>query len=183
MRVGSLNSPRAVAAVREAGCDLVCLMGARILSGRTIQALGVPVVNVHFSDPRLFRGLPAVVWEVLAGLSEIVPTVHVVAERVDAGPILVQAPVPIAYAGGLAATTRATMSRAHHVAAELLETAIRRYAAGEPPQLPFRPARLRTIPGFRQMLRAEWLCRRRSRSPDREDRESLPPVLPRPFRG
>lgn len=175
VRVGDLNSPEGIAAVRDAGCGLVCLAGARILSARTIRALGVPIVNVHYSDPRLFRGLPMVVWEVLAGLPDILPTVHVVTERVDAGPILAQAAVPIRYAGGLAATTRATMVAAQPVVCDLLERVIRGYAAGHAPSLPFEPARLRTTPSVRETLLADRLCRRRSRSNPEAGAGSEPP--------
>ncbi|MBV9172696.1 MAG: hypothetical protein JOZ81_21705, partial [Chloroflexi bacterium] len=41
-RAPTLNAPAAAQAVRSAGCELVCLMGARFLTRRTLQALGAP---------------------------------------------------------------------------------------------------------------------------------------------
>jgi len=91
LHVPTLNAPAAAEATRNFGCDLVCLMGARFLSRRTLRNIGVPVVNIHSSDPRWVRGGPVVVWEVLANRAAITLVVHEATEVLDAGAILAQA--------------------------------------------------------------------------------------------
>jgi Formyl transferase len=163
VRVGTANSAAAVAALREAGCRLVCVMNARVLTAPTLEAIGVPIVNVHLSNPRLFRGSHPVVREVLAGHEHIVLTVHEVAEEVDAGPILRQRPQPIRWRGGLGATVAATLASAWREAGDLLEEVLRRYAEGELEPQPFEPGPLLVTPSLREIVRAELVCRRRSR--------------------
>ncbi|MFN2433026.1 MAG: formyltransferase family protein [Gemmatimonadota bacterium] len=163
VRVPSANSPAAVDAIRRAACELVCIMDVRILSRRTMDGIGVPIVNVHLSDPRLFRGSQPVLWEVLHGRREIVLTAHRVTEEVDAGPVLEQVAAPIRYAGSLRATKRATLHQALPAIGDLLERVIRRHAGGTPEGVPIMPGPLCVLPSLRQLARAERLCRRRSR--------------------
>ena len=163
-RVPTLNAPAASEAIRAARCDLVCLMGARFLIKRTLTAIGVPIVNIHSSDPRFVRGGPVVIWEVLAGRPEIGLVVHEVTEVLDAGSILAQGAQPILYRGGLGATTAATMSAARPRVADLFEQVIRDFAAGSIKPVPFAPGPLKTTPRVRETVRAELLCRQRSRT-------------------
>lgn len=162
VRVPTLNSPTAIHAIIRAGCDLVCLMGARILTRRTLAGIGLPIINIHSSDPRWVRGGPVVVWEVLAGRPAITLVVHEVVEAVDAGAILAQGSQRVLYQGGLGATTEATMAAARPTVADLFERAIRDRLAGLPQRTPFQPGELRVTPALGEALRAERLCRVRT---------------------
>ncbi len=162
VRVPTLNAPAAAQALRAAGCDLVCLMGARILTRRTLEAISVPIVNIHSSDPRVIRGGPVVVWEVLAGRPEIALTVHEVVAAVDSGAIVAQGAQQVLYRGGLGATTHATMQAALPKVGDLFERAIRDFAAGAPHRTAFTPGPLKVTPSVGETLRAQLLCRQRS---------------------
>jgi hypothetical protein len=159
VHVGTLNSDKSINAVVGSNADLVCLMGARILTQSTLQRMPVPAINIHTSDPRFMRGSPSVVWEVLAGESEITLTIHRVTGELDAGAILVQAQHPIAYCGGLGRTAARTITSALPRIADLFLKAIEgirdQKLAGEP----FAPGPLRVTPPLLQTLRAELLCR------------------------
>lgn len=162
VRAPTLNSRIAREAIRSAKCDLVCLMGARYLTRPTLQAIGVPIVNIHSSDPRWVRGGPVVVWEVLAGRPELMLVVHEVTEVLDSGAILAEAAQEIVYRGGLGGTTMATMAAARSRVADLFEQVIRDVVAGTPHRIDFTPGSLKVTPSVRDSLRAELLCRHRS---------------------
>jgi len=164
VRVPTLNAPAAAEATRNFSSDLVCLMGARFLTRRTLRSIGVPVVNIHSSDPRWVRGGPVVVWEVLADRPELTLVVHEVTEQLDAGAILAQGAQPIVYHGGLGATTMWTMGAARSTVADLFDQVVRDAAAGAPRRTTFVPGILKVTPSVALSMRAELLCRRRSRS-------------------
>ncbi len=164
IRVPTLNAPLAIDAVRAgAGHDLVCLMGARFLTRRTLRGLAAPVVNIHSSDPRRIRAGPVVVWEVLVDEPELTPVVHEATDVLDAGAILAEAAQPILYRGGLGATTTATMTAARPHVADLFANLVRGLATGTASRTPFAPGPLKVTPSVRETLRADLLCRRRSR--------------------
>ncbi len=170
VRVPNLNRAAAIAAIVDARCDLVCLMGARILTAKTLDALRAPVVNIHSSDPRWVRGGPVVVWEVLDARSEILLTVHEVAAALDAGAILATASHRISYAGGIGSTTRRTMRAALPAVCDLFARVIEQHRDGTLQRAPFAPGELRVTPSVTQALRAEmlcWLCTRRQRTAGR----------------
>lgn len=164
VHVPNLNRPAAIEAITAAGCDLVCLMGARILSAKTITALGAPVVNIHSSDPRWVRGGPVIIWEVLDQRACIQLTVHEVVEALDAGAILATAEQRILYSGGIGSTTRGTMRAAHPVVSNLFARVIAEFRDRTVQRTPFQPGDLRVTPTVLQTTRAEILCRLRGPS-------------------
>jgi hypothetical protein len=161
--VPSLNATEAVEAVRFCGVHTSCLLGARILTGGTIQKVGHLILNGHASDPAFVRGRPPVVWEVLNGNRHICPTVHQVIPRLDAGPIYGQRLQEIIYGGGIGATMRATMKEARVRMTDLFAEVLIGVHAGAITPKEFHPGPVRTIPSVAQLIRAEILCRRRSR--------------------
>jgi hypothetical protein len=163
-RVPSLNSAEAVAAVRGCRADVSCLLGGRILTQRTIEELGHLILNGHASDPRFVRGRPPVFWEVLNGNRQICLTIHEVVAKLDAGPIYGQRSQEILYCGGIGATMRATMEQARARMTELFATVLIGVHAGGIAPKEFHPGPVRTIPRISQLIRAEILCRCRSRS-------------------
>lgn len=169
-RVSSLNSEACIEAVRRAGCDLVCLMGARILSKETLRALALPIINIHSSDPRFVRGGPPVFWEILYDHPDTMLTIHEVTDVLDAGAILEQAPQPILYGGGLGRTIEATMEAARPRIADLFQKTVLAYRHDAVRREEFEPGPVRVTPTLGETLRAEWLCRRRSR--DRLNRDA-----------
>jgi phosphoribosylglycinamide formyltransferase 1 len=88
-----------VAALREAGVDLVVLAGyARIFDPCVVRAYPYRILNIHPSLLPAFAGgmAPRPQRDALeAGVKVSGCTVHFVTEEVDAGPILTQAPVPV----------------------------------------------------------------------------------------
>lgn len=85
-----------VAALREKKVDLVCLAGyMRLLSPYFVAAFPNRILNIHPSLLPAFPGLEAQRQALEHGVKFTGCTVHFVDENLDAGPIVVQAVVPI----------------------------------------------------------------------------------------
>jgi len=86
----------AVAALREKKVDLVCLAGyMRLLSPYFVAAFPNRILNIHPSLLPAFPGLEAQRQALEHGAKFSGCTVHFVDENLDAGPIVLQAVVPI----------------------------------------------------------------------------------------
>jgi phosphoribosylglycinamide formyltransferase-1 len=86
----------AVAALREKQVDLICLAGfMRLLSPYFIQAFPNRILNIHPSLLPSFPGLEAQRQALEYGVKFAGCTVHFVDESLDAGPIVLQAVVPV----------------------------------------------------------------------------------------
>jgi phosphoribosylglycinamide formyltransferase-1 len=84
------------AALRESGVDLVCLAGyMRLLSAPFVQAFAGRVMNIHPSLLPAFPGLDAQAQALAHGVKVTGATVHFVDEKLDHGPIILQAVVPV----------------------------------------------------------------------------------------
>jgi len=88
---------RAVHAHLEAaGVELVCLAGfMRLLSGWFVETWHDRIINIHPSLLPSFKGIDAHAQAIAAGAKLSGCTVHIVRPEMDAGPILVQAAVPV----------------------------------------------------------------------------------------
>ncbi|MBZ5642849.1 MAG: phosphoribosylglycinamide formyltransferase [Acidobacteriia bacterium] len=85
-----------VAELRGANVDLVCLAGfMRLLSPYFVAAFPRRILNIHPSLLPSFPGLEAQRQALEYGVQFSGCTVHLVDETLDAGPILVQAVVPV----------------------------------------------------------------------------------------
>jgi phosphoribosylglycinamide formyltransferase-1 len=85
-----------VAELKQRNVDLVCLAGfMRLLSGVFIRAFPERILNVHPSLLPAFPGLDAQHQALLHGVKVSGCTVHFVNEELDAGPIVLQATVPV----------------------------------------------------------------------------------------
>lgn len=85
-----------VAALQEARVDLVCLAGfMRLLSPYFVQQFHGRILNIHPSLLPSFPGLEAQRQALEYGVKFSGCTVHFVDENLDAGPIVVQAIVPV----------------------------------------------------------------------------------------
>lgn len=79
-----------------AGVELVCLAGfMRLLSGWFVETWRDRVVNIHPSLLPAFKGIDAHAQAIASGVKLSGCTVHIVRPEMDAGPILVQAAVPV----------------------------------------------------------------------------------------
>jgi len=85
-----------VALLREKQVDVVCLAGfMRLLSPYFVAAFRNRILNIHPSLLPAFPGLEAQRQALEYGVKWSGCTVHLVDENLDAGPILVQAVVPV----------------------------------------------------------------------------------------
>jgi phosphoribosylglycinamide formyltransferase-1 len=85
-----------VAALREKNVELVCLAGyMRLLSRYFVGAFPNRILNIHPSLLPAFPGLESQRQALEHGAKFTGCTVHFVDENLDAGPIIVQAAVPI----------------------------------------------------------------------------------------
>lgn len=85
-----------VAALREKKVDLVCLAGyMRLLSPYFVAAFPNRILNIHPSLLPAFPGLEAQRQALEHGVKFAGCTVHFVDENLDAGPIVIQAVVPV----------------------------------------------------------------------------------------
>ena len=85
-----------VAALEEKGVELVCLAGyMRLLSPYFVRAFPNRILNIHPSLLPAFPGLEAQRQALEHGVKFSGCTVHFVDEHLDAGPIVLQAMVPI----------------------------------------------------------------------------------------
>jgi len=80
----------------SADVELVCLAGfMRLLSTWFVESWRDRVVNIHPSLLPAFKGIDAHAQAIAAGVRLSGCTVHIVRPEMDAGPILVQAAVPV----------------------------------------------------------------------------------------
>jgi phosphoribosylglycinamide formyltransferase 1 len=85
-----------VAKLVEYGVELVCLAGyMRLLSAGFVRAFAGRILNIHPSLLPAFPGLDAQHQAVEHGVKVAGCTVHFVDEYLDAGPIVLQAAVPV----------------------------------------------------------------------------------------
>jgi phosphoribosylglycinamide formyltransferase 1 len=95
-RVREEHDADVVAALRQAGVDLVCLAGyMRLLSPAFIQAFPNRIVNIHPSLLPAFPGMDAQKQALDYGVKLTGCTVHFVDEHLDHGPIILQKMVPV----------------------------------------------------------------------------------------
>jgi hypothetical protein len=162
VRVPTLNSEACVEAVKQAGCDLGCLMGTRIITSNTLEALGIPLLNIHASAPRFVRGGPSFFWEILGGRDSVTLTIHEVDPGVDTGRIYQQKRHSITYAGGLRRTLAKTSESAAAAVTALFRDVLIELSSGPIDRTEFVPGPLRVTPAVSQTLRADRLCREKA---------------------
>ena len=85
-----------IAALKEAGVDLICLAGyMRLLSPAFIRAFPNRILNIHPSLLPAFSGLEAQKQAIEYGAKVSGCTVHFVDETLDNGPVILQKTVPV----------------------------------------------------------------------------------------
>jgi formyltetrahydrofolate-dependent phosphoribosylglycinamide formyltransferase len=111
----------------DAGVDLVCLAGyLRVLTPFLVGRYRGRMLNIHPSLLPAFSGLDTHARALKAGVKLHGATVHVVTDKLDGGPILAQAAVPV-LPGDDEITLAARVLAQEHI---LYPLALRRFAAG-----------------------------------------------------
>lgn len=108
-----------VAALKGAGVDLVCLAGyMRLISPYFVAQFPNRILNIHPSLLPAFPGLEAQRQALEHGAKISGCTVHFVDENLDAGPIVMQAAVPIEDADTVETLSAKILSEEHRIYAE-----------------------------------------------------------------
>jgi phosphoribosylglycinamide formyltransferase 1 len=107
--------------LRRHNVDLVCLAGfMRLLSARFIREFPSRILNIHPSLLPAFPGLDAQRQALEHGVRISGCTVHFVDEQLDAGPILVQAAVPVRDDDDVEALSARILAEEHRIYSEAI---------------------------------------------------------------
>jgi phosphoribosylglycinamide formyltransferase-1 len=108
-----------VAAIQAAKADLVCLAGyMRLLSPVFVAAFRNRILNIHPSLLPAFPGLEAQRQALEHGVKFTGCTVHFVDENLDAGPVILQAIVPVLDADTPETLSRRVLNEEHRIYTE-----------------------------------------------------------------
>ena len=108
-----------VEALRERNVDLVCLAGyMRLLSPHFVKAFHERILNIHPSLLPAFPGLESQRQALEHGAKFSGCTVHFVDENLDAGPIVMQAVVPIEDRDTVETLTERILKEEHRIYSE-----------------------------------------------------------------
>ncbi|KEF43536.1 MAG: phosphoribosylglycinamide formyltransferase [Cyanobium sp. CACIAM 14] len=120
---------------RENRIDLVVMAGwMRIVTPVLIEAFADRLVNIHPSLLPSFRGADGVGQALDAGVTLSGCTAHLVTAEVDAGPILVQAAVPVLPGDDRERLHARIQRQEHRILPLAVGLAAQRLAGGAPPQ-------------------------------------------------
>ena len=116
---------------RQAQVDLVVMAGwMRIVTPVLIEAFPARLVNIHPSLLPSFRGRDGIGAALAAGVTLAGCTAHLVVPEVDAGPILVQAAVPVLSGDDRASLHRRIRVQEHRILPLAVRLAAERLALG-----------------------------------------------------
>ena len=116
-----------VAALREKAVDLVCLAGfMRLLSSHFVAAFPKRILNIHPSLLPAFPGLEAQRQALEHGVKFSGCTVHFVDEHLDAGPIILQAAVPVEDGDTAATLSERILAEEHLIYTEAVRIVLER---------------------------------------------------------
>ena len=111
-----------LAELKNARVELVCLAGyMKLLSPGFIRAYEGRIVNIHPSLLPAFPGLDAQKQALEHGVKITGCTVHFVDENLDAGPIIVQAPVPVLDGDTVESLSARILAEEHRIYTEALQ--------------------------------------------------------------
>ncbi len=111
--------------LREENVDLVCLAGfMRLLSAYFVEQFPQRILNIHPSLLPAFPGLEAQRQAFEHGVRFSGCTVHFVDERLDAGPIVAQAAVPVLDGDDEAALAARILKQEHRIYTEAICTVL-----------------------------------------------------------
>lgn len=112
--------------LRQHRVDWVCLAGyMRLLSGGFVSQFPQRILNIHPSLLPAFPGLDAQHQALVHGVKVTGCTVHFVDENLDAGPILLQSPVPVLDNDTLESLSARILAEEHRIYSEGLAWVLR----------------------------------------------------------
>jgi methionyl-tRNA formyltransferase len=91
----SINSPEYLAELGRQEVDVLLSVAAPEIFRREALAAAPLVLNVHNGRLPDYRGMMPTFWALLNGDGQIVITLHEMAERLDAGAVLAEFPLPV----------------------------------------------------------------------------------------
>lgn len=92
----SVNDPKYVRAVRDLDPDVIVSVAApEIFKEDLIASARLACLNLHSGRLPTYRGMMPAFWQMLKGEPHVTITVHEMAARLDAGPVLGTAELPI----------------------------------------------------------------------------------------
>jgi folate-dependent phosphoribosylglycinamide formyltransferase PurN len=90
-QVNSLSSDEARNLLKQLNPDLVLVNGTRIISGKTLESVSTPFINIHTGITPAFRGVHGGYWAIASGRKQYFgTTIHYVDAGVDTGGIIEQ---------------------------------------------------------------------------------------------
>ncbi|MDQ0315721.1 phosphoribosylglycinamide formyltransferase [Amorphus orientalis] len=103
-------------AIEDSGAELICLAGfMRVLSADFVARFAGRILNIHPSLLPAFTGLDTHERALTAGVAVHGCTVHIVNAELDAGPILIQAAVPVAADDTAASLSARVLAEEHRI--------------------------------------------------------------------
>ena len=107
--------------LRKYDVDLICLAGfMRLLSARFVAAFSGRILNIHPSLLPAFPGLDAQHQALQHGVKITGCTVHLVDELLDAGPIVLQAAVPVLDDDSIETLSARILAEEHRIYSEAI---------------------------------------------------------------
>lgn len=92
LRVASVNSPEAIAHLRNAAPAVVVVNGTRIISKKVLSTIDAPFINTHAGITPLYRGVHGGYWALAnSDRAHCGVSVHLVDAGIDTGGIVAQA--------------------------------------------------------------------------------------------
>ncbi|HEX6179109.1 MAG TPA: formyltransferase family protein, partial [Thermoanaerobaculia bacterium] len=126
-RVADIHSEESLALVRSLSADLGVIAGGRILRDELLSIPRHGTLNIHKRRlPEYRGGGPVGYWEILAGETSLGISIHYATAKVDAGPILAEATIPIDECDTLASLS----IKADLRGAQLYHQTLQRFAKG-----------------------------------------------------
>jgi peptidoglycan/xylan/chitin deacetylase (PgdA/CDA1 family)/folate-dependent phosphoribosylglycinamide formyltransferase PurN len=170
--VDSLNSPEAQRHISSLNADLGIVIGTRIIKRDTFTLPRLGCINVHKGRVPEYRGQPPAFWELYNGETEAGVTIHLVAEKLDAGDIVTEASLPIA----TTETEHSLKLKLDRLALDLLTKAVQLLARGQATPRPQTPS---TLPVYTVPTRAQRadLARRLGTTPESFVKRSVRTIL------
>lgn len=92
-RVPSVNSDAVRQVIASVAPSVVVVHDTRIVGKKTVDAIGVPIINTHMGVTPLYRGVHGGYWALAERRKDLVgTTIVLVAEGIDTGTVLAQVP-------------------------------------------------------------------------------------------
>lgn len=122
----TVNTPRAVEAVRAAGIDLLLNAGGGLYRQAIGEAVRIGILNAHMGPLPGIRGMNALEWSLFLGEPASV-TIHFIDAGVDTGDILLARPLSV----GPGDTIDTLRARSLALNVELMTEAVRQIATDD----------------------------------------------------